>query len=85
MRVEEWLGADNQIGIDIWHKKYQNGNDHLTNGLTALAVETSRLKLLSRRRNSYLAVESLLTEDSTRTARRLHILIVTLLRRPKIQ
>ena len=27
MRVEEWLGADNQIGIDIWHKKYQNGNE----------------------------------------------------------
>ena len=27
MRVEEWLGAENQIGIDIWHKKYQNGNE----------------------------------------------------------
>lgn len=23
MTIEEWLGADNQIGIDIWHKKYQ--------------------------------------------------------------
>lgn len=23
MTVEEWLGADNQLGIDIWKKKYQ--------------------------------------------------------------
>lgn len=24
MTVEEWLGKDNQIGIDIWNKKYRN-------------------------------------------------------------
>lgn len=23
MRIEDWLGEDNQLGIDIWHKKYQ--------------------------------------------------------------
>lgn len=23
MTVEDWLGKDNQLGIDIWHKKYQ--------------------------------------------------------------
>lgn len=23
MRVEEWLGADNTLGQDIWHRKYQ--------------------------------------------------------------
>lgn len=23
MEVEEWLGKENQLGIDIWHKKYQ--------------------------------------------------------------
>lgn len=27
MRVEEWLGEDNKIGLDIWHKKYQHGNE----------------------------------------------------------
>lgn len=27
MTVEEWLGKDNQIGIDIWHKKYQYNNE----------------------------------------------------------
>lgn len=27
MTVEEWLGKDNQLGVDIWKKKYQNENE----------------------------------------------------------
>lgn len=27
MTVEEWLGEDNQLGIDIWHKKYRYQNE----------------------------------------------------------
>lgn len=27
MTVEQWLGADNQLGIDIWHKKYQHNGE----------------------------------------------------------
>ena len=27
MTVAEWLGKDNQLGIDIWHKKYQYNNE----------------------------------------------------------
>lgn len=27
MTVEEWLGKDNQLGIDIWHKKYQRNDE----------------------------------------------------------
>lgn len=27
MRVEEWLGEDNKLGQDIWHKKYQYNNE----------------------------------------------------------
>jgi len=27
MRVEDWLGKDNQLGIDIWNKKYRHGNE----------------------------------------------------------
>ena len=27
MRVEEWLGRENKIGIDIWLNKYQYGNE----------------------------------------------------------
>ena len=27
MTVQEWLGKDNQLGIDIWKKKYQQNNE----------------------------------------------------------
>lgn len=27
MTVQEWLGEDNQLGIDIWEKKYRYGNE----------------------------------------------------------
>ena len=27
MNVEQWLGKENQLGIDIWHKKYQYNNE----------------------------------------------------------
>ena len=27
MTVEEWLGKDNQLGIDIWNKKYRHGEE----------------------------------------------------------
>lgn len=27
MTVEEWLGKDNQLGIDIWYKKYRDKNE----------------------------------------------------------
>ena len=27
MTVEQWLGPDNKIGIDIWKRKYQHNNE----------------------------------------------------------
>lgn len=27
MNVEQWLGKDNKLGIDIWHRKYQKNNE----------------------------------------------------------
>ena len=27
MRIEEWLGKENQLGIDIWNKKYCYNNE----------------------------------------------------------
>lgn len=27
MRVEQWLGIENKLGIDIWKKKYKNGDE----------------------------------------------------------
>lgn len=31
MTVQEWLGDGNEIGIDIWHKKYQQNNETFDN------------------------------------------------------
>lgn len=43
MTVEEWLGAGNQLGVDIWNKKYRYGDesfeewlDRITNGNEAV-------------------------------------------------
>ena len=27
MTVQEWLGENNKLGIDIWEKKYRDGNE----------------------------------------------------------
>ena len=27
MTIEQWLGADNEIGARIWHKKYQHKDE----------------------------------------------------------
>ena len=27
MRLEQWLGKDNKLGMDIWTKKYQQNNE----------------------------------------------------------
>ena len=27
MTVEQWLGKDNQLGVDIWHRKYQRNGE----------------------------------------------------------
>lgn len=27
MRIQEWLGKDNKLGIDIWERKYQHNNE----------------------------------------------------------
>ena len=27
MNVEQWLGKDNKLGVDIWQRKYRKGNE----------------------------------------------------------
>lgn len=28
MEVQEWLGADNQLGLDIWQNKYRDDSEN---------------------------------------------------------
>lgn len=44
MEIEQWLGKDNQIGIDIWHKKYQFNNETLDEFFNRVSGGVEELK-----------------------------------------
>lgn len=46
MRVEDWLGKDNKIGLDIWHKKYQHGKETFDEWLDRVSGGDEELKEL---------------------------------------
>lgn len=46
MTVEQWLGKDNKIGIDIWHKKYQYNNENFDEWLDRVSARDKELKQL---------------------------------------
>lgn len=48
MNVEQWLGDENQIGINIWHKKYQHGNESFEAWIDRVSGGDSELANLIR-------------------------------------
>lgn len=46
MTVEQWLGKDNKIGIDIWHKKYQYNNENFEEWLNRVSAGDQELRKL---------------------------------------
>ncbi len=48
MTVEEWLGQDNQLGIDIWHKKYQRDDENFEEWLDRVSGKDEDVKRLIR-------------------------------------
>lgn len=46
MRVEEWLGADNTLGIDIWKRKYQQNNESFDDWLIRVSGGNTEIKRL---------------------------------------
>lgn len=46
MDVKEWLGKDNQIGLDIWHKKYQHDNESFDEWLDRVSGSNQTVKEL---------------------------------------
>lgn len=46
MTVEKWLGKDNKIGIDIWHKKYQYNNENFEEWLDRVSAGDQELRKL---------------------------------------
>lgn len=46
MDVKEWLGEDNQIGLDIWHKKYQYDEESFDEWLDRVSGNNQTVKEL---------------------------------------
>ena len=46
MTVQEWLGQDNQLGIDIWEKKYRYNNESFDEWLDRVSGGNEELKKL---------------------------------------
>ena len=48
MKVEEWLGEQNTIGQDIWHRKYQHDNESFEEWLDRVSGGNEEVKQLIR-------------------------------------
>ena len=46
MTVEEWLGKDNQLGIDIWNKKYRHDDESFDEWLDRITAGAEEIKKL---------------------------------------
>ena len=46
MKVQDWLGKDNQIGIDIWKAKYQYGDETFTDWLNRVSGDNKEIRQL---------------------------------------
>ena len=46
MTIQEWLGEDNQLGIDIWNKKYRYNNESFEEWIDRISSGDEELKQL---------------------------------------
>lgn len=50
MTVQEWLGQDNQLGIDIWEKKYRYNNESFDEWLDRVSGGNEELRRIIKER-----------------------------------
>ena len=50
MRVEEWLGKENQLGIDIWEGKYKFGEESFEDWITRISGGNEKIGDLIRQK-----------------------------------
>lgn len=62
MTVQEWLGYDNQLGIDIWERKYRYNNESFDEWITRVSGKNIAIAELIKEKKSYLEVAFLLIE-----------------------
>ena len=54
MEVQEWLGKDNELGIDIWNKKYRYNNESFEEWLERVSGGNAELKQIIFIRRPYI-------------------------------
>ena len=50
MNIQEWLGENNQLGIDIWEKKYRYENENFEEWLNRVSGNNKNIKELIRQK-----------------------------------
>lgn len=68
MKVKEWLGEDNQLGIDIWEKKYRYNNESFDDWLDRVSGGDSELRELIVNRKIMLGGRTLANRGTNNAA-----------------
>lgn len=64
MTVEQWLGKDNSLGIDIWNRKYKKNNETFDEWLDRVSGNNEAIKALIIEKSSFPADEFLAIGES---------------------
>ena len=68
LNVQDWLGADNQLGIDIWTKKYQYNNETFDQWLDRVSGGDPELRELIAERKIMLGGRTLANRGTNNSA-----------------
>lgn len=68
MTVQEWLGSDNQLGIDIWEKKYRYNNESFDEWLDRVSGGDNELKGLIVEKKLMLGGRTMANRGTDNTA-----------------
>ena len=68
MTIQEWLGKDNQLGIDIWTKKYQNDNETFDEWLDRVSGGDEKLRNLILNKKIMLGGRTMANRGTDSTA-----------------
>ena len=56
MRIQEWLGKDNKLGIDIWERKYRYNNESFDEWITRVSGNNVSIAKLIKEKNYLIQV-----------------------------
>ncbi len=77
MTVEEWLGKENQLGTDIWTKKYCNDGESFDQWLDRISGGNREIAAYIRQKKFLFGAGSFPTEGSMKRGERLLIQTAT--------